>query len=274
MRVDESQMLKIKFQENLSVCPQLKESTWQSLSYCIATCWNSDHQALDDYLYLWQPVKALTNDPGLNLHHLALKTTQLQLVAEINEALEVFELPTQHFPSGSVLLVHQVLLALVELKDALTKMWNSDEVNLVTHIGAQAALNVFDKYMENMSICKVYFISLVMCPDVKLGWFYRHYSAESVMAIHQMILARFQINYPVSSDTITMGSQSPEPPSRPQNHWLQGHSFVSPIGINNPPFASADLDLIEAYFASPVEPIAIYGVLLSIGLPGQTQPHV
>jgi hypothetical protein len=80
----------------------------------------------------------------------------------ITMGIQVFELPTWHFSSGGIPLVHQVLPTLVELKDALTNMCRSDEISVVTRIGAQAALNVYNKYMENMSICEVYFISLGM----------------------------------------------------------------------------------------------------------------
>ncbi|KAF8758656.1 hypothetical protein RHS01_02406 [Rhizoctonia solani] len=213
-RVDESPTLKSKFRKYLCACPELKESTRHSLSRCVATRWNSDRKTLDDYLYLWRPVKMLTNDPGLNLNHFALDTTQRRLAEELNKALEVFELPTQHFSSGSVPLVHQVLPALVELKDALTAMCDSSDISPVTRVGAQAALNVYNKYMENLSICEVYYISLAMCPDVKLSWFYQHYDAPSVEAIRQMILARFCISYPPSNDPITSSSQSPEPTSK------------------------------------------------------------
>lgn len=82
-------MLKTRFQEYLSSYPELKESTRHSLSRRVATRWNSDRKALDDYLYLWRPVQKLTDDPGLNLHHLALASTQRELASELNEALEV-----------------------------------------------------------------------------------------------------------------------------------------------------------------------------------------
>ncbi|GAB1527909.1 hypothetical protein RhiTH_011097 [Rhizoctonia solani] len=201
----------------------------------------------------------LTNDPGLNLNHFALDTTQRWLAEELNEALEVFGLPTQHFSSGSVPLVHQVLPALVELKDALTAMCDSSDISPVTRVGAQAALNVYNKYMENLSICEVYYISLAMCPDVKLSWFYQHYDAPSVEAIRQMILARFCISYPPSNDPITSSSQSPEPTSKPRNRWLQGHSLTSSTGTTAPAFASLDSDSIEAYLSSSVESVAPYG---------------
>jgi hypothetical protein len=55
----------------------------------VATQWNTDRKTLDDYLYLWRAVKALTDEPGLNLQHLALDTGQRQLASELNEALEV-----------------------------------------------------------------------------------------------------------------------------------------------------------------------------------------
>ncbi|CUA67681.1 hypothetical protein RSOLAG22IIIB_07527 [Rhizoctonia solani] len=239
--------------------PELKESTRHSLSRRVATRWNSDRKALDDYLYLWQPVRKLTDDPGLNLHHLALATTQRELAAELNEALEVFELPTRHFSSGSVPLVHQVLPALVELKDVLTSMCSSDEIHTITRVGAQAALNVYKKYMDNMSICEVYFVALVMCPNVKLSWLYQHYSAESVEAIRKMVIARFQISYPSSSNTLASGSQSPEPAPKPQNRWIQGRFLTHTSSPSDPPVTSASLDSIETYLASNVESVAGYG---------------
>ncbi|KAH7335920.1 hypothetical protein B0J17DRAFT_549495, partial [Rhizoctonia solani] len=122
----------------------------------VVTCWNTNCKTLDNYLYLWWLVKMLTDNLGLNLQHLALDTTQHQLAAELNKALEV----SLHFSSGSIPLVHQVLPALVELKDAFTAMCVSNNISPVTWVGVQAVLNVYNKYMENMSICKVYFISL------------------------------------------------------------------------------------------------------------------
>ncbi|CUA75529.1 Putative AC transposase [Rhizoctonia solani] len=258
-RVDESPTLKSKFQEHVDSCPELKGSTRHSLSRRVATRWNTDRKTLDDYLYLWQPVKMLTSDPGLNLQHLALGTTQRQLATELDEALEVFELPTRHFSSGSVPLVHQVLPALVELKDALVAMCDSTDISPVTRVGAQAALGVYKKYMENMSICEVYFISLAMCPDVKLNWLYQHYDAASIETIRQMILARFRIRYPQASDSLTPHSQSLESASKPRNRWLQGHSLVSTTGYDVPPTASFDSDSIEAYLASNVESVTTYG---------------
>jgi hypothetical protein len=82
-------MLKSRFQECVSACPELNGSMRRSLSRRVATRWNTDRKTLDDYLYLWRPVKALTDDPGLNLQQLALDTTQRHLAAELNEALEV-----------------------------------------------------------------------------------------------------------------------------------------------------------------------------------------
>ncbi|QRW24445.1 hAT family dimerization protein [Rhizoctonia solani] len=233
-RVDESPMLKTKFQEYLLCYPELKESTWCSLACRMATCWSSNCKALDNYLYLWHPVKKLTNNPGLNLHHLALDTTQRELALELNKALEVFELPTQHFSMGSVPHVHQVLPALVMLRDAL------------------ATLNVYNKYMENMSICKVYFISLVMCPDVKLSWFYQHYSLDLVEAICNMVLARLEISYPLSSNTLASSSQSPEPIQKASSH--AGRSYPQPTMATRSRTASQAQSLFNQGYMEPTPP--------------------
>ncbi|KAG9097700.1 hypothetical protein FRC06_007259, partial [Ceratobasidium sp. 370] len=122
----------------------------------------------------------------LKIQQFGLETDQWPLAEELNEALEVFEVLTNHFSAGSVPLVHEVLPKLLELKESLETMRDSIDISPVTRVGAQAALNVFDKYMDNMSICEVYFISLVMCPDVKLNWLRKHYDNVSVERICQM----------------------------------------------------------------------------------------
>jgi hypothetical protein len=109
--------------------------------------------------------------------------------------------------------VYEVLPALLRMKSALEKVRHSSDISAVTRVGTQAALNVFDKYMANMSICEVYFIAiglwklsffncvfadmvlLVMRPDIKLNWLRKHYDHDSVQKIREMISARFNISY-------------------------------------------------------------------------------
>jgi hypothetical protein len=74
--------------------------------------------------------------------------------------MQIFEVPTRHFSSGDIPLVYQVLPALVEMKETLEVIRGATDISPVTRVGAQAALNVFDKYMANMTICEVYFIAI------------------------------------------------------------------------------------------------------------------
>ncbi|QRV91935.1 hypothetical protein RhiJN_19953 [Ceratobasidium sp. AG-Ba] len=168
-RVDESTSLTISFHEAILLFPALKDSGRKALSRRVPTRWNSDHHASDDHIYFRQPIQWLMGRSESKLQHYRLKEDQWPLAEEWNEALEVFEVPTAHFSAGSVPLVHETLSKLVELKETLEMMRDSTDISPVTRIGAQAALNVYGKYMDNMSICEVYFISLVMCPEVKLN---------------------------------------------------------------------------------------------------------
>jgi hypothetical protein len=179
--VDDSPALKVKLHELILMYPDLKESNRKSLSTRVATRWNSDRKALDDHIHLRQPVRWLTSEPGLKLQQYALKDNQWSLAEELNEALEVcslcqlpfaisthaymqiFEVPTAHFSSSNIPLVYQVLPALVEMKEALQRIRGSTDTSPVTRVGAQAALNVFEKYMSSMGICEVYFIAIGAC---------------------------------------------------------------------------------------------------------------
>jgi hypothetical protein len=67
----------------------LKSSERKALSHRVATHWNSDRKALDDHMYLKEPVRWLTSEPSLKLQWHALKEEQWLLAAELNEALEV-----------------------------------------------------------------------------------------------------------------------------------------------------------------------------------------
>ncbi|CAE6511535.1 unnamed protein product [Rhizoctonia solani] len=98
-----------------------------------------------------------------------------------------------------------------------------------------------------------------MCPNVKLSWLYQHYSGESVEAIRKMVIARFQISYPLSSKTLASGSQSPEPAPKPQNPWIQGRFLTQNSGPSDPSVTSASLNSIETYLAPNVESVAGYG---------------
>ncbi|KAG9119856.1 hypothetical protein FRC07_004908 [Ceratobasidium sp. 392] len=118
-RVDESPVLKIKFQETILLFAVLKDQSRKSLSRRVATRWNSDRKALDDHLHLKQPVQRFTSEPDLKLRHLALNEEQWVLGEELNDALEVFDLPTQEFSEGGVPLAHKVLPRFVELKESL-----------------------------------------------------------------------------------------------------------------------------------------------------------
>ncbi|KAG8752193.1 hypothetical protein FRC12_012097 [Ceratobasidium sp. 428] len=199
-RVDESTALTVKFHEAISFFPALKDTGRKLLSKRVPTRWSSDRHSLDDHIHLRQPVQWLTSQSDLKLQRFSLKADQWSLAEELNEALEVFEVPTVHFSAGNVPLVHEVLPKLVELKESLETMRDSKDISSVTRVGAQAALNIYDKYMNNMSICKVYFISLVMCPDIKLNWLRKHYESHSVDRICEMVIARFHLASPTMED--------------------------------------------------------------------------
>jgi hypothetical protein len=86
-RVDDSPALKVKLHELISMHVDLKTSDRKSLSRRVVTRWNSECKALDDHIYLRQPVRWLTSEPGLKLQRYALKDEQWVLAEELNEAL-------------------------------------------------------------------------------------------------------------------------------------------------------------------------------------------
>ncbi|KAG9081886.1 hypothetical protein FRC06_005349 [Ceratobasidium sp. 370] len=155
-RVNKSTALTIKFHEAISLFPALKDSGRKALSRRVPTRWGSDRHALDDHIHLWQPVQWITGQvPELKLQSLALNEDQWPLAEELNEALEVFKVPTKCFSAGSVPLVHDVLPKLIELKETLETIQASLDISPVTRVGAQAALNVFDKYLNNINYIDV-----------------------------------------------------------------------------------------------------------------------
>ncbi|QRV90399.1 hAT family dimerization protein [Ceratobasidium sp. AG-Ba] len=233
-RVDESTSLTISFHEAISLFPILKESGRKALSRRVPTRWGSDRHALDDHIHFRQPIQWLTAQPDLKLQRFTL---------------EVFEVPTRHFSAGSIPLVHETLPKLVELKETIELMRDSSDISPITRVGAQAALNVYDKYMGNMSICEVYFIALVMCPDVKLSWLRKHYTSQSVERICQMVCARFHI---VNQTTESKPTVPEKLTGKAPNRWIR----PSTVSIHT------NKDSIESYLEEDVVSLAGYGGLL------------
>lgn len=64
------------------------------------------------------------------------------------------------FSKAEVPLVHEVLPAFLTMKARLEDVCNSIDPSPTIRIGAQAALNVFDKYMRAIGECNIYFISI------------------------------------------------------------------------------------------------------------------
>ncbi|EUC55935.1 hAT family dimerization protein, partial [Rhizoctonia solani AG-3 Rhs1AP] len=256
-RVHDSPQLKMKLEEIISMYPELKYLKRKSLPRCVPTRWNTDCAALDGHIHLRGPVQWLTSEPSLKLQNYSLKEELWPLADELNESLEVFEVLTNHFSLGEVPLIYQVLPALVDLRNTLAFMRGATNIHSVTRVAAQAALNVFNKYMENMTICEVYFIAIVMCPDIKMGWFRTHYAPQSVEMMKQMIVARFNTSYPPStvSDGAEFASKVGETKS---NRWLREMPFSS-LSLHS---ATPNPDSIEAYLGTETESLSTYGGVL------------
>ncbi|KDN47302.1 hypothetical protein RSAG8_03781, partial [Rhizoctonia solani AG-8 WAC10335] len=247
-RVHDSPQLKLKLEEIISMYPELKDSKRKSLPRRVPTRWNTDHAALDGHIHLRGPVQWLTSEPSLKLQHYSLKETLWPLADELNESLEVWEVP----------LIYQVLPALVDLRNTLAFMRGATNIHPVTRVAAQAALNVFNKYMENMTICEVYFIAIVMCPDIKMGWFRTHFAPQSVEMMKQMIVARFNISYPPSTDFDNAKLESKANETKQSNRWLREMPFSS-LSLHP---ATPNPDSIEAYLGTETESLGTYGGVL------------
>ncbi|KAG8710592.1 hypothetical protein FRC09_000060 [Ceratobasidium sp. 395] len=222
-RVGESTALTVKFHEAISFFPALKDTGRKSLSKRVPTRWDSDRHSLDDHIHLQQPVQWLTSQSELKLQRFSLKADQWYLAEGLNKVLEVFEVPTE----------------------SLETMRDSADISSVTRVGAQAALDIYDKYMNNMSICDVYFVSLVMCPDVKLNWLRKRYESRSVDCIFEMACARFYLANSTMEESKVFAPEKLN--AKPRNRWLQPSSVVT----------TGEPDSIEAYLNS--EPVSLVG---------------
>ncbi|KEP44943.1 hypothetical protein V565_343900 [Rhizoctonia solani 123E] len=108
--------------------------------------------------------------------------------------------------------------------------------------------------MANMTICKAYFITIAMCPDVKMGWFHMHFSPSSVEMIQQMIIAQFNISYlPPSNMDSKLSSKMNK--AKPSNCWL--HKM--PLPLLSLHMTTLNPDSIEVYLAVEMELLSTYG---------------
>ncbi|KAJ1303611.1 hypothetical protein OPQ81_011795 [Rhizoctonia solani] len=250
-----SPQLKLKLGEIILMFLELKDSKRKLLPHRVPTQWDTDRATLDGHIHLRRPVQWLASEPNLKLQQYSLNEALWPLADELNEALEVL---TRHFSLGEVPLIYQVLPALVDLKNTLVFMRDTTNIHPVTRVAAQAALNVFGKYMANVTICEVYLIAIVMCPDIKMSWFRMHFDPQSVEMVRQMIMAWFSISYLTSPDPDSkFASNMVE--TKLSNRWPREMPFSS-LSLHK---AGLDPDSIEGYLATETESLGTYGGVLS-----------
>ncbi|KAG8730739.1 hypothetical protein FRC10_002393, partial [Ceratobasidium sp. 414] len=105
---------------------------------------------------------------------------------------------------------------------------------------AEAALQVFSKYMGLMEDSDVYILSVVMCPDRKLKWFADRGFVTN--RIRQRVVNRFKSLYP---------HDHPNSLSQPRSStggsiWTQRHSSSAALPMH------LERDSIEEYLETPV----------------------
>ncbi|KAG9091288.1 hypothetical protein FRC06_000636, partial [Ceratobasidium sp. 370] len=241
-RVKDSALFTASFEELIDKDPEL-EGDARALPTRCATRWNTDCVCIKGHLHFKTPVQWLTSNPRFKLKKYALTDEQWTLAAELSDVLEVFQEPTDHFSQAEVPLIHETLPEMLTLRSRLYNI--RDDVlgrglHRVTRVAAEAALQVFDKYMGTMEESDLYTMSVVMCPDHKLKWFAdRGFSTEP---IRQRVVDRFDDLYPHTS-------QSSHPQQVLRNSgsmWTQRHTSSSSAPIH------LVCDSIEEYLETPV----------------------
>ncbi|KAG9121003.1 hypothetical protein FRC07_003227 [Ceratobasidium sp. 392] len=154
--------------------PKLAEGNATLLPCHVATRWNSDCVCLAGHLRFKAPVQWLTSNPAIKLRKYTLTESQWDLAVELYSVLEVFQEPTDRFLQSEVPLIHKTIPKMLTLCSQLLNIQdNALNQNLcpATHVAAEAALQIWDKYMDALEESDLYILSAVMCPDHKLKWF-------------------------------------------------------------------------------------------------------
>ncbi|KAH7325528.1 hypothetical protein B0J17DRAFT_536102, partial [Rhizoctonia solani] len=164
----------------------------------VPTRWNSDYEFLLSLLGLRPYVEMLTADSENNLQHLVLNVEQWELLEQLIWVLNIFKEVSDLFSRADELLVHQVIPMFVRIRRWLEAVRKDEQGKLhpLIRTAAHSALLVDNKCMNAFADSEVYWIALVMCPDLKLQWLQDNgFSKSQIDAIYQVIIDRFSSTY-------------------------------------------------------------------------------
>ncbi|KAG8903891.1 hypothetical protein FRC01_008939, partial [Tulasnella sp. 417] len=235
----------------------------------VPTRWNSDLAALSSHVFFERQVHRLTAS-DTTLQQFALSDEQWILAKELTRVLQIFREPTEYLSQSETPLIHEVLPLMESLIQRLKDVEAQQHAPLheVTVLAARAALVVAEKYFSLARECDIYEISLVLCPDKRLGYF-RTQGSMDIPRLRNKCISGFKRFNPTPATTTSTASESHQAPSMPSlsnyasaSVWALSHSYTSGYTLDE---GEEQPDSIEAYLDEPATPkaaIAAAGGLL------------
>ncbi|KAG8725000.1 hypothetical protein FRC09_010474 [Ceratobasidium sp. 395] len=143
-----SAVVQHKFEEYVAQIPSLNRSQRRALARRMVTRWNTDLECIRSHVYFQPAVKLLMVDRDVALKNYELNDTQWYLAEQLTKELKVFERLTKLFSETQVPSIHQVVPALLKLRDRLIESVGNTTLPPLLRVAAQAAqaaLGVFEK---------------------------------------------------------------------------------------------------------------------------------
>ncbi|CAE6473416.1 unnamed protein product [Rhizoctonia solani] len=161
-RAKNSPVVQHKFEQYAASIPGLSRSPHPSLPCSVATRWNTELTCIRGHVQKRAAVKQLTADRDLSLREYQLTDPQWELSAQLVSELRLFERLTLLFSETQVPLIHQVIPALMKLRDRLQSTVKSPTPGLhpLLQVAAFASLKVFDKYMRLFEDASIYWVAI------------------------------------------------------------------------------------------------------------------
>ncbi|KAF8595927.1 hypothetical protein BDV93DRAFT_563873 [Ceratobasidium sp. AG-I] len=184
----------------------------RALTEHVATCWDTEHDYLESHIHFKVQTQLLTANSKLKLKSYAPSDTQWTLADEMVTVLEIFKERTKRFSLVEVPLLHETLPELLEMKAELEDVCNDFvDMSPVTQVAARAALLVHEKYAKIMEESEMYYISIAMCPTLKLKWFSDNgYSQDKIDKGCAKVVDRFHTLYAAPIASAERPSHLPE----------------------------------------------------------------
>ncbi|KAF8602022.1 hypothetical protein BDV93DRAFT_414455, partial [Ceratobasidium sp. AG-I] len=189
-RLHDSSALQAKFEGLIDASIQQLRTSRRALARRVSTRWNSDYECLTSHKELKPCVQMLTAESENNLRALSLDDEQWDLLEQLIRVLKIFKEASDLFSRAEVPFVHEVVPIFVRIRRRLelVRKDKSQKLNPIIRAAAHSALLIHHKYMGLFMDSEVYWIALIMCPDLKLQWLWDNgYTNEEVEHIYNMV---------------------------------------------------------------------------------------